>query len=199
MVSRETLVASALNPTVWLAACPEQEALVCCARAKMDSQTVERLRELVVQGVNWEYLIWAAHRNRVAPLLYWSLYNIGADSVPFPIMDKLRHYFHINARHNLLRSRELLRILDQLKALDVACIPFKGPVLAISVYGQLSLRQFRDLDVLIDKWDVDTANDLLLSQGYAVMLPRRKHGIIRRHGARLTQGSPGYPNKGTDC
>ena len=137
MVSRSTLWASARNPRVWLAYCPEQEALVCCARARMDSQNVERLRKLVAQGLNWEYLIWAAHRNQVAPLLYWNLYNTCADSVPFPIMDNLRLHFRNNAWLNLLRAGELLRILHQLNALDVTCVPFKGPVLAASLYGQL--------------------------------------------------------------
>ena len=154
-------MASALNPRVWLAAGPEQEALVCCARARMDSQTAERLRELVAQGLNWEYLIWAAHRNQMVPLLYWSLYHAGTDSVPSPFMDQLRDYFHVNAKYNLLQTRELLRILGQFSDNGVACMPFKGPVLASSVYGQLSLRQFSDLDLLIDRGDIATATDLL--------------------------------------
>ena len=149
----------------------------------MDSQTVERLRELVGQGLNWEYLISAAHRNQVAPLLYWNLNNTCADSVPMPFMDELRHYFHINARHNLLQTRELLRILGQFKANGVACIPFKGPVLASSVYGQLSLRQFTDLDLLIDKGDIATATDLLLSQGYRPNKTLEHNHAAPDHGA----------------
>ena len=166
MRSRQMSAAGAADPGVWLASSPEQEALVCCARASMDANNAERLRELVEQGIDWEYLVWAAHRNRMTPLLYWNLHNTCPESVPIPVMDKLRQNFHVNARHNLRRTRELVKLLGHFKASGVDCMPYKGPLLAFSVYGQLSLRQFKDLDLLIDKQDVETAKELLLSEGY---------------------------------
>jgi len=45
-------------------------------------------------------------------------------------------------------------------------MPYKGPVLAASVYGDLALRQFSDLDILVCERDVPRAKELLLSQGY---------------------------------
>ena len=108
MASQNASADRAVNPGVWSASSPEQEALVCCARAKIDPQNAERLKRLVEQGIDWEHLIWAAHRNRMAPLLYWSLYNTCPESVPVPVLNKLRQHFHVNARHNLLRTRELL-------------------------------------------------------------------------------------------
>jgi hypothetical protein len=48
----------------------------------------------------------------------------------------------------------------------IPAIPYKGPALAGSVYGDLALRQFSDLDILVQKQDVLKARDLLVSSGY---------------------------------
>ena len=45
-------------------------------------------------------------------------------------------------------------------------MPLKGPVLTESIYGDLSLRSFGDLDILIYEHDALRAYNLLISQGY---------------------------------
>jgi hypothetical protein len=45
-------------------------------------------------------------------------------------------------------------------------MPYKGPVLAVAVYGNLALRQFGDLDILIRPQDAGQAQKLLCTQGY---------------------------------
>jgi hypothetical protein len=45
-------------------------------------------------------------------------------------------------------------------------VPYKGPVLATSVYGNLALRQFVDLDLMIHRHDVLEAKEVLASLGY---------------------------------
>jgi hypothetical protein len=49
---------------------------------------------------------------------------------------------------------------------QIPAISFKGPVLAASVYGNLALREFLDLDILIHKQHVAKARELLVEQGY---------------------------------
>jgi Uncharacterised nucleotidyltransferase len=50
-------------------------------------------------------------------------------------------------------------------------LPYKGAVLAVSAHGNLALRQFGELDILIRKQDILRARDLLLSHGYRSMSP----------------------------
>jgi hypothetical protein len=44
-------------------------------------------------------------------------------------------------------------------------VPFKGPALAVQAYGDLSLRQYDDLDLLIHEADVPRAYQLLIANG----------------------------------
>jgi len=67
-------------------------------------------------------------------------------------------------------SGELLNILRLFEAHHIPAIPYKGPVLAASVYGDLAwLRQFGDLDILVPKREVLRAKELLSTHGYRPM------------------------------
>ena len=81
-------------------------------------------------------------------------------------LDQLRDYFKDNSRRNLFLTRELLNLLPLFETHQIAAIPFKGPVLAASVYKNLALREFSDLDLVIRKQHVAKARELLISHGY---------------------------------
>jgi hypothetical protein len=61
---------------------------------------------------------------------------------------------------------ELAALLDHFRKHGVPVIPYKGPALATSVYGNLALRVFGDLDILIRKEDVHSVVELMISLGY---------------------------------
>jgi hypothetical protein len=145
---------------------PEAELLLCCARTCMDSERAERIRTLLRADIDWAYLLETAPQHGMVPLLYWSLNNTCPEAVPRAILDQLRDDFHNNARRNLFLTGELLKLLNLFEAHEIRGIPFKGPVLAFSVYGNLALRQFSDLDILVRERDILKAKELLLSQGY---------------------------------
>jgi hypothetical protein len=152
---------------------PEIELLLCCSRTYVDHQTAERIQTLIQQDIDWTYLIEMAGRNGVIPLLYKSLKTTCQQALPKTILAQLRSYYHANAVHNLLLTQELLRLLEFLQEHDIYAIPFKGPVLAASGYGNLALRQFGDLDILVSEKDFLKAIDLLVKQGeYKYTFPR---------------------------
>ena len=59
--------------------------------------------------------------------------------VPKGFLEQLRDAFYANAAHNTLLARELLKLLRLLETHGIPALPFKGPVLAVSVYGSLAL------------------------------------------------------------
>jgi hypothetical protein len=56
--------------------------------------------------------------------------------------------------------------MDLLKAQGIQAIPFKGPTLALRAYGDVALRQFGDLDILVHKGDVFKVKELLAGEGF---------------------------------
>jgi hypothetical protein len=146
---------------------PEVELLLRCASTHIDSDRAARIRALLEGGMDWTYLLGTAHKHGTASLLYWSLNNVAyPEAVPTDVMDWLRNHFHGNRRGNLFLTGALLKILDALATHGVSAIPYKGPALAIAAYGNLALREFCDLDILLHESDVLEAKKALTPLGY---------------------------------
>jgi hypothetical protein len=124
-----------------------------------------------------------AEHHGITPLVYRALRD-GSDGIPTQIQDELRARYEQNARRNLVFVCELIRVLDCLESHAINAIPYKGPVLAESVYGDLALREFSDLDVLIRPADFARASEALKSLSYVpnVHLPSAQQRASLRTG-----------------
>ena len=137
----------------------------------MNDKDAERIKELLREGVDWDSIIRTAAWHKVMPLLYRSLNSISPESVPEAALDQLHKHYLSNLGRNVFLTKQLLKIVDLLNAHGIATILFKGLALASSVYGDLGLRQFNDLDLLIHKKDVLRAMDLLRVHGISSGVP----------------------------
>lgn len=151
--------------------CDEAELILCCARTQLDIQTATRITELARHDLDWPYLIRIAYAHKLTPLVYWHLNALCPDAVAPAILEEMRDEFYSNIRHNLFLATELFDLLHLLEAHRIPTIPFKGPVLAESVYGNLAFRESVDLDILVHSDDVLRARDVLLSRGYQMTFP----------------------------
>jgi hypothetical protein len=143
---------------------PESELLTICARTEGDDRSAERLSVLLRRGVDWELVVKAAFLNGVTPLVERSLRTI--QQVPDPIRSRLEGSVQENTRRNLLMTAELMELLKRFRSDGLMAVPFKGPVLAASLYGDVALRQFMDLDIVVRGADVQAALALMIEEGY---------------------------------
>lgn len=160
------------------------ELLICCARASKDAQTAGRISSLLERKIDWGYLLDLAYRHAMSQLLYWHLNPEFSDAAPVDVVEKLRDNFHTNVRRNLFLTGELLKLLNIFKENRIGAIPYKGPVLAATVYGHLALREFADLDILVRLADVARAKTLMAEIGYKAELeltPAQEAAYLRYH------------------
>ena len=149
----------------------ERELLLCCARTQASPQTVSRLRYLATQNLDWDYLFNLARRHALIPLLYVNLAREGADLIPYSFLAKLKMQYQENYARNIILTNELCRLIDIFKQAGIEAIPYKGPALALFAYGDLGLRRFVDLDLIVKKSDVPRARDLLFKEDYRLSKP----------------------------
>jgi hypothetical protein len=149
---------------------PEMEVLLCCARTNMNPLTIERVKGLLKQDIDFMALIGLADRHRVKPLLYHNLNKYAPESIPLSYLQQMQTECRNNSWRNMYLTKELVGILELLEVNGIKAISFKGPVLAASAYGNLSLRQISDLDFLVEEYNFQKAVDLLVAQGYEVMI-----------------------------
>jgi Uncharacterised nucleotidyltransferase len=150
---------------------PEDELLLRCVRGCIDPSGGDRIKSVISQDIDWEKVIQTAVDHRVMPLLYQSLHAFCPKAVPKIILHRLQALFRSNAVRNLFLVRELIRLMKLFESYGIETIAFKGPVLTVYAYGDLSLRQQCDLDILVRKRDIFSAKRLLLSNGYRPWRP----------------------------
>jgi hypothetical protein len=145
---------------------PEEELLLCCARTRLETETTARARALLASTLDWDYLLQLALSQRVMPLLYHQLKIGFHEAVPAEFMGRLHDYFYLNAARNHLLTEELCEIMRLLEQHGISAIPYKGPLLAVSVYRDMALRQFSDLDIFVHEQDVARVAEILSLLGY---------------------------------
>ncbi|MHC4268343.1 MAG: nucleotidyltransferase domain-containing protein [Planctomycetota bacterium] len=145
---------------------PEGELLLCCSRTQLDESTKKQIQLLIEQEINWSHLLQIAEKHRVIPLLYHGLRLSCPDDIPREIYHDLKGRFYTNTHKNFLLTNELLRLISVFRDQNIRSIPYKGTLLASSVYGKLSYRQVWDIDFLVHQRDFNKSCNLLLSEGY---------------------------------
>ena len=82
-------------------------------------------------------------------------------------LEALRQHDKANAHRALWLTLELLNLHRHLQARGLEVLPYKGPVLAEALYGNVALRQFSDLDLLVRSHDLPRIKAALAELGYA--------------------------------
>jgi hypothetical protein len=145
---------------------PEVRLLVSCTRTRVTGEFSDRIRTAVDSEVNWMALIRLALRHDVMPLLFRNLQRVCPDRVPKSIFGPLAARYQEQTIEARLRAEELARIMPQFQEQGIPAVPYKGPTLAQRLYGDLSLREFGDLDIMILERDIPRAQSLIRRNGY---------------------------------
>lgn len=133
----------------------------CCA----DQHAVA---ERLARSFRWDLVVSLAEHHGVIPRIYE--YLSRSLMVPEPAVSALRRLHDDNLRRTLWLTRELLRVLEHLRECGIAVMPYKGPVLAEMLYGNVTARSFSDLDLLVQRNDVMRAKAALRELGYGSSL-----------------------------
>jgi Uncharacterised nucleotidyltransferase len=152
-------------------ACPEKRLLVCCARMRMRPAIGEEIRRIANGPLDWDYVLNSAAENSVMPLIGLHFAPILGEIVPAEWIERVKGACRANALRCLLLTGELIRIVNHLEGNQVKAIPYKGPVLAVQAYGDITLREYEDLDLIICQRDLGKAHEVMLSLGFRPRFP----------------------------
>ncbi len=145
---------------------PEAALLLGCARLSLSRAERDRLLALTGQVADWSDLLALGERHGLLPMLYRHFNDLGAKVVPKHVFMALWARYEESGRRNRRMARALAEIVNALEAEGIPALPYKGPSLAENAYGDLALREFSDLDILLRPADVRRARALLQSRGY---------------------------------
>ena len=143
---------------------PAQDAFLACIRLYFrDPGAAARLQESTNKELDWDHLIALASYHGVIPLVRASLLQ-SETAIPKSARQRLDEDFSACAALSLLYARELARL--PFRANGIPALALKGPPLAVQLYGKTSLRQCRDIDILVPKSELPRAMAVLNASGY---------------------------------
>ena len=140
--------------------------LLCCLAPCPGPGNLQRAQAITSEELDWQALVKFALRHRVLPLLYQRLSTTYSSVVPNDLLLELRQYCKNVSIRNLLLTAELAKLLRLMTLSDIDTMPYKGPVLAKTLYSDINLRQFGDLDIVIEPHNMQTVERLLIAEGY---------------------------------
>jgi hypothetical protein len=125
----------------------------------------KRIREYA-SNMKWDSFIQLTLHHRVYPIVYLKLNQIRSSLIPADIMEMLRYHYNSNILKMMQLTKEMNKICGELSENGIRTILLKGPTLAIQLYGDMSHRTSKDLDILLDVEDVERAEEVLTRLGY---------------------------------
>ncbi len=137
----------------------------------MEPAIAEEIRRLAADSLDWDYLLTEAAEHSVTPLLGRQLPAAAADLIEPAKLQRLNDFTRANAVRSLVLTAELIAIMNLFRSEGIQAIPYKGPVLAAQAYGDLTLREFEDLDIILRQRDMRKANDVMVASGYRAKFP----------------------------
>ena len=161
---------------------PELRLLLACARAHPTSEDEAAIRRMLDSGIDWAQFARKTLDHGLAGLAGHTLAKLVHDQVPGDIAAAFQVLIEQTRARNQLLLEQLFGLMEGLAGAGVQALAFKGPVLAMQVFGDLGLREFRDLDLLIRDGDLPQAIKFLHGRGYARagMLTAAQFDLIHR-------------------
>ncbi len=139
---------------------PEARLFLACAATGPVSAPAADLHSFVTPELDWG---WFAETARVHALLPLAQRRLAEAGVMRP---ELEQQAKAVALRNLRLTAELLALARGFEAGEIRLLAWKGPALAMLAWGDITLREFRDLDLVVFPEDRARASALLERRGY---------------------------------
>lgn len=149
----------------------ESNFVLLCACNEPDVERRGKIIEMAsTSDLNWDLVVETSMKHKVFPLLYKNIKLLLLDKLPEHILKKLKTLNFNIATKNFYMLSFLSRILDLFEKNNICAIPFKGPVLSQDAYGDIGLRSYADLDILVSKKKALQSWKLLLENKFQPQL-----------------------------
>jgi hypothetical protein len=146
---------------------PEEQFILLAADIKPDQTILNRLDELIPTIRDWDVFTKMAIDRAAAPLIVDKLSKFkNTDIFPDMVLRNLKQASLRTLTRNMLLTEHFRQVIRALTEAGVPVIALKGSMLSEWLYGNINLRQFSDLDLLVPQEKGLEAVAILDKMGY---------------------------------
>lgn len=144
--------------------------MFACGRALLEGgrdSAPRRIADLAARHPpDWSGFLDLLRENRFLPVVHQALSAARGAGVPETLVEAVAARWKADSFRMLKMTAELIRLVKRFSEDGLRVIAFKGPALAMQVYGAAGRRLCRDLDLLVAPEDHERAERLLRGEGY---------------------------------
>jgi hypothetical protein len=143
------------------------------------------VHEAMGGGVDWEEYLRLVDRHRTPAVSWAALKRVSRLAVPEPVQRELQGRSEACRMQAVGHALLLAEVLKGFNGDGIAGMPMKGPLLSQELYGDIGLRQSRDVDIMVEPQDVLRAQACLQKLGWHAdassfpMSPRQREAQLR--------------------
>ncbi len=145
----------------------ELQLLLCCSLKQPSDQSLSQMHTLLQSDIEWNAFYTLIERHRVYSVVCKNLKKTDTARIPKALMAELENKSRKSQmKALLLHTSELTQLMEQFQNQGIRALSLKGPALSLLVYGDISLRMSKDLDIIVSPFDLEKAELILLNRGY---------------------------------
>lgn len=147
---------------------PHKRLLLAATSLKCDLRQYPEIKAILADPqMDWAAALPLSTRHGVSQQLAAFLAPFSNDTgIPAAVNACLSRMLRANARRNAVMLREAGRLMQGLQAAGVRSMLLKGGALALTVYPDVALRNFADIDILVDVENYERAGETAEQLGY---------------------------------
>jgi hypothetical protein len=155
------------------------------APASWQDKQEEAIREAIGADPDWKEYVRLVDRHRTPALSWAALKRVPELKIPQPAKQELQKRSDACRMQAIRHSLQLAEVLKAFNRAGIPAMPFKGPILSHDLYGDIGLRQSKDLDLAVASTDLRWAQACLEDLGwrmdsdYLSLSPRQWESFLR--------------------
>lgn len=127
----------------------------------------KKIKEVISYDLDWGYFLYLCTHHRVIPLVWKNLSELNLiNYMENHVRRVMKSAVNGIAFHNKAVFKEVKRINELLFQKGIKTVLLKGCNLAPFVYGDINLRQFGDIDILVHLENIQVITKILEEEGY---------------------------------
>ncbi|NOQ32569.1 MAG: hypothetical protein GQ570_15825 [Helicobacteraceae bacterium] len=153
----------------------ELQFLIACCQTEASKEDISQIIQHIQHSTfNIQHSISLASSHGILPLVYKTISKLSHDDSSIQnskfniqhFLSELKPYYMAIVQKNMLMSAELIRIMKLFEDNNIEALAFKGPALSQMAYGDITLRQYSDLDIYVHRKDMVQISEILSHDRY---------------------------------
>jgi hypothetical protein len=155
------------------------------APASWQEHQEKAIREAIGAGVDWMEYLCLVDRHRTPALSWAALKRVPGLEIPEPTRREMQKRSDASRMQAVRHSMMLAEVLRGFNRAGIPVMTLKGPLLSLKLYGDVGLRQSKDLDLEVTLEDLPRAQARLekmswrLESAWSSLTPRQWEACLR--------------------